>query len=82
MFWMEKNTFETKKSEVLKSLKMEIFIKGLVHGFCQKIENFVMGLFLGKSCQERPFFHTLDRKECFLEQNSKVLKKVQRIEIF
>ena len=41
-----------------------------------------MGLFLGKSCQKRPFFHTLDRKECFLEQNSKVLKKVLRIEIF
>ena len=65
MFWMEKNAFETKKSEVLKSLKMEIFIKGLVHGFCQKIEYYIKGIFLGKLSQKRPFFDIVDRKKFF-----------------
>ena len=65
MFWIEKNASETKKSEVLKSPKMEIFIQGLVHGFCQKIEYYIKGIFWGKLSQKRPFFDIVDRKKFF-----------------
>ena len=38
--------------------------------------------FLGKSSKKRLFFGVLDKKESFLDQKKKVLKKVQKIEIF
>ena len=37
--------FRPKKLKFLKTLKMELFQRGLVHGFCQEIEYFVMGIF-------------------------------------
>ena len=35
------------QSEVLKSPKNRHFLKGLVHGFCQKIEYFIKGIYFG-----------------------------------
>ena len=44
------------KIEVLKSVKNDIFLKGLVHGFCPKIELFSFGIFLGNQVREKHFF--------------------------
>ena len=54
----------------------------MVHGFCQKIENFVMGIVFGQIMSEKPFFDILDKKECFLDQTSKVLKQSQKLKFF
>ena len=35
------------QSEVLKSPKNRLFLKGLVHGFCQKFDYFITGTFWG-----------------------------------
>ena len=36
IFWNQKTCFQTMKTRSLKRRKIEIFPKGLVHGFCQK----------------------------------------------
>ena len=43
------------KKEVLKTTKNRHFPNWLVHGFCQKLELFIICVFLGKSSQERSF---------------------------
>ena len=67
IFWREKNDCQTQKSEVLKSPKHRNFSKGLVHGFCQRIEYLIKGIFLGKLSHKALFLDVLDRKECFLD---------------
>ena len=41
-FWIKKNAFQTRKRKFSKSLTNGNFLKGLVHGFRQKIEHFIM----------------------------------------
>ena len=43
---------------------------------------FFHGCFLDKLSQERSFFDVLDRKECFLNQKSKVFKKAKKSKFF
>ena len=57
---------------------MDIF---LIHGFCPKIEIFLICVFLEKSSQKILFFDILDKKEWFLDQKNKGFK-VQNIDIF
>ena len=67
------------KNKVLKkSRKNRHFKKGLVHGFCQKIDFFFISSFLSKETQKETFFDILDRKECFLNHKKKVLKNSKK----
>ena len=54
------------KTSILKSRKIGIFPKGLVHGF-GKIMNFFYLLFLGKISNKKVFGNVLDKKLPFLD---------------
>ena len=54
------------KTSILKSRKIDIFPKGLVHGFGQNYEFFYL-LFLGKIRNKKVFGNVLDRKLAFLD---------------
>ena len=41
-----------------------------------------MGIFLGRLTQKRPLYQIQDRKECFQDQNSKVLEKTKELKFF
>ena len=45
IFWIENNDYKTKTKTCKKGQKMDIFAKGVVHGFCPKIELFLIGVF-------------------------------------
>ena len=64
------------KSEVSKKFKKSNFPKGLVHGFCPKIELFAMRFFR----QKRVFFNILDRKEYFSAQKREVSKMSPKLD--
>ena len=57
--------FRPEKWSSHKVEKNRHFAKGLVHGFCQKIELFPYVIFEQKKRQKETFFNILDRKECF-----------------
>ena len=64
------------KSEVLtKSKKNRHFAKGLVHGFCHKIDLFIICFLLSQKRHKERFFDILDRKVYFLDLKTEVLKK-------
>ena len=44
IFWIENNDYKT-NIQVLRRAKKWTFVKGLVQGFCQKIELFLIGVF-------------------------------------
>ena len=69
-----KNAFLRYKKRNLKSRKIEIFLKGLTHGFGQKITIFPI-FFLGNIGQENVFCDILERKNAFLGYKNKKLKK-------
>ena len=54
------------------------FSQGVSPWFWVKNGHFSQWLFLGKSSQKASFFYVLDRKECFLDKKSKVLKKSKK----
>ena len=45
IFWIENNHFNTKKLKFQKGRKNGHFLRGLVHGFCPKIELFLICVF-------------------------------------
>ena len=45
LFWLVKNAFQTRKVKFQQSKKNRHFAKGLVHGFCQKIDLFLICFF-------------------------------------
>ena len=67
IFWIENNAFQTWKVKFLKSRKNRHFAKGLVHGFSEKIELFLIFSLSGKKARANFFFDILERKECFLD---------------
>ena len=78
-----KERFLHLKSEVLKEVqKNPHFTKGLVNGFCQKIDLFLICSFSAKKSHKETFFDILESKECFLHLKSKVLKKSKKSTFF
>ena len=74
-FWSKKKQKETffhildrkecvldKKEQFQKTLKNRHFAKGLVQGFCQKIDLFLISFFLSKKARKKHSFYILDRK--------------------
>ena len=67
--------FSTTKTSVSNTHKIGIFPKGLVHGFDQKIGNFVNNSFYAKYTQRKVFAEILVRKQGCLDNINMDLKK-------
>ena len=81
IFWIGKNRkeyFLDHKREVLKNSKKSTFYKGVSPWFLSKNRPFSHFFFLTKKSQKEIFFHILDRKECFLDLKSEVLKNSKK----
>ena len=80
IFQNEKTTFQALKTRSLKSRKIEVLPKGLIHGFGLKLAIFST-FFLGNISQKYLFYDILERKTPF-----KVIKirssKSRKIDIF
>ena len=66
----KKTTLQAKKTTSSKSRKIEIFPKGLTHGFSAKIAIFLT-FFFGNIGQETVFCNILERKTVFLDFKNK-----------
>ena len=60
---------------------MDIFAKGLVHGFCQKIELFLMGVFHRNHIRQDGFWYC-EQKRMILSGQNWTFKKSQKTDIF
>ena len=67
--------FSTTKTSVSNTHKIGIFLKGLVHGFDQKLGNFVNNSFYAKYTQRKVFAEILVRKQACLDNINMDLKK-------
>ena len=65
IFLKEKTLFSLLKTKSSKSRKIDIFRKGLTHGFASKMAIFP-SFFLGNLNQENVFYDILKRKNVFL----------------
>ena len=74
IFQNEKMPFQAIKARNSKSRKIDIFLKGLTHGFGQKMAFFI-NFFLGNIGQENVFYDILGRKNAFLSFKKKKFKK-------
>ena len=70
-----KNGFLGYKKRSSKSRKIDIFPKGLTHGFGPKMAIFPTSFFLGKIGEENVFYYILQRKYAFLGYKNKRFKK-------
>ena len=70
-----KNAFLGSKKRSLKSQKISIFLKGLIHGFCTKMSFFGISFFYGKIGQENVFDHIVERKNAFLGSKNQKIRK-------
>ena len=75
IFQSEKTPFQAIKTRSPKSRKIDIFTKGLTHGFGPKIAIFPTLFFLGNIGQENVFYDILERKNIFLGYKNKKSKK-------
>ena len=69
-----KNAFLRYKNKKFKSRKIDIFPKGLTHGFTPKMAIFPT-FFLDNIGQENVFYDILERKNAFLGYKNKEFKK-------
>ena len=58
-----------------KSQKIDIFPKGLTHGFCPKMAIFPISFLLGNIGLENVFYDILEKKKAFLGYKNKKFKK-------
>ena len=73
-----KNVFlDYKNRELKKSKQVDFFQKGLVHGFCQKLELFLC-FYFGKRGQENLFYDILKGKNAFLDYKDYRLKQLEK----
>ena len=63
------------KTRSSKRRKIDIFPKGLTHGFCPKMAIFSNFIFLGNIGQENVIYDILERKNAFLGYKNKKFKK-------
>ena len=72
----QKNVFLGYKKNKFKSRKIDIFPKGLTHGFGPKMAIFPT-FFLGNIGQENVFYDILERENAFLGYKNKNFKKTK-----
>ena len=70
----KKMLFKAIKTRSSKSRKIDIFLKGLTHGFGRKM-GIISTFFLGNIGQDYAFYDILERKIAFLGYNNKKFKK-------
>ena len=75
IFYNEETPFQAIKTRRSKSRKIEIFPKGLTHGFGPKMAIFLTFFFLGNIGQENVFYDILERKNAFLGYKNNKFKK-------
>ena len=68
--------FKQYKNKNFKKSKIDIFPKGLTHGFGPKIAIFPTS-FLGNKGQENVFYNILERKNAFLRYKNKKFKQTK-----
>ena len=78
IFWIENKAFWTSKVKFSQSRKKSTFCKGVSPWFLSKNRPFSHFFFLTKKSQKEILFHILDRKECFLDLKSEVLKNLKK----
>ena len=76
ILWNKKTSFYTMKTTSSKRRKIDIFSKGLNHGFGPKMP-ISPTFFLGNICQENVFFDILERKNVFLDYKNKNFKNLK-----
>ena len=59
-----------------------LFPKGLVNGFCPKIELFLIAVVHRNCVQKNRLFNILDRKQSIQDQKIEVLTRVKKMDIF
>ena len=72
----QKNAFKATQARCSKSQKIEVFPKGLIHGFAPKMA-ILPTFFLGNIVQENVFYDILQRKNAFLGYKNKMFKKLK-----
>ena len=77
-----KNAFLGYKNKKLKSRKIDIFPKGLTHGFGPKIASFPTFLFLGNKGQENMFYSYSRTKKRLSRLKKEASLKSLKIDIF
>ena len=75
IFYNEKTQFQAIKIRSSKIRKIDIFPKGLTHGFGQKMAIFPTSFFLGNIGQENVFYDIVERKNVFVGYKNKKHKK-------
>ena len=70
-FQNEKTPVQAIKTRSSKSRKIDIFPKGLTHGFGPKMAIFLTSFFLGNIGQENVFYDIVERKDAFLGYKKK-----------
>ena len=78
IFWIENKVFWTSKVKFSQSRKKSTFCKGVSPWFLSKNRPFSHMFLLCKKSHKETFFDILDRKECFLDLKSEVLKKSKK----
>ena len=73
IFLNEETPFPAIKTRSSKRRKIDIFIRGLTHGFGPKVAIFST-FFLGNIGQENVFYDILERKNAFVGNKSKKFK--------
>ena len=81
IFQQEKTPFQAVKTRSLKSRKVDIFPKGLTHGFSSNMAIFSTFLFLGNIGQENVFYNIVAQKNAFLGYKRR-RTKIRTIDIF
>ena len=82
IFQKEETPFQTVKTRSSQSRKIEIFPKGLVHGFSEKLVIFRDFFFFGKIGKKNVFYHILEGRNAFLDYKNKKLKKSKNWDSF
>ena len=70
-----KKLFQAIKTRSSKTRKIDIFQKGLTHGFGPKMTILATFFFSGNIGQENVFYNILERKNAFLGYKNKTFKK-------
>ena len=71
-------TFQAIKTRSSKSRKINIFVKGLTHGFGTKMAIFPTFFFLSNIDQKNVFYDALQRKNAFLGYKNKKFKQFKK----
>ena len=82
IFYNEKTHFYALKTRRSKRRKIDIFPKGLTHGFGPKMVLFSTSFFLGNIGQEHVFYDILERKNAFLGCKKQKFEKSKNCHFF